>query len=208
MQGQAFPGFDFGGTGSARGGPCAPPSPSPPVQVASAADKMRSSRRAKLQRLGLLPADGGREDGVSKDTHGGVGAGHVFQREASANDMQVRMQRSEAQRTTFNIAPPPGVLTSHSSEDGGWHFASAARIAATGRAVPEQYFARLVHADRLANVREQEGDYRRRVEANSAAERAAAQARDAARIESKRRQYAAYLEATSGQVARNEVINA
>ena len=109
------------------------------------------------------------------------------------------MQRAEGDRTTFLIAPPPGVLTSHSGEDLDWHFASSQRLAMTARRVPEQYFASLVLADRLKNVREQEQDYRARVASNAAAELEKLTARANARVESRRRQYAAYRTAIKPQ---------
>jgi len=172
----------------------------------STAERLRKSRAKKLERIGL----GGDNSQLAPDTGtsgGGAGVGHVFERNVNANDLRVRLQRAEGDRTTFLIAPPPKVLTSHSAEDLDWHFASAQRLAMTHRRVPEQYFASLVRDDRLKNVREQADDYTARVAANAAHEAAAAASRANARVESKRAQYAAYRAAIKPQTDKDHPIH-
>jgi len=181
------------------GGGAAPP--------LSTAERLRKSRAKKLERIGL----GGANSALAPDlgtSAGGAGAGHVMGRDANANDLRVRLQRAEGDRTTFLIAPPPAVLTSHSSEDAAWHFASAQRLAMTQRRVPEQYFASLVRDDRLKNVREQVDDYTARVATNMAAEAAAATLRANARVEAKRKQYAAYRLSIKPQTDKDHAIHA
>ena len=159
----------------------------------SAADRMRRAKQAKLERIGL-----GSVESMGAGS-GGAGSGNVFARHVNVNDLRVRLQRAEGERTTFLIAPPPSVLTSHSAEDEGWAFASATRIAQTARRVPEQYFASLVKDDRLRNLREQEDDYKRRVESNVQLEREHLTMRDSARIGSKRAQFSAYTASIQAQ---------
>ena len=179
----------------------------PAEPAVSTADQLRISRAKKLERIGL----GGGNAMLAPDTgtsSGGAGVGHVFERQVNANDLRVRLQRAEGMRTTFLIAPPPQTLTSHSSEDLDWHFASAQRLAMTQRKVPEQYFASLVRDDRLKNVREQVDDYTARVATNMAAEAAAATVRANARVEARRKQYAAYRLAIKPQVDKDHAIHA
>jgi hypothetical protein len=83
----------------------------------TAADRMQRERLEKLQRIGLAPADGIRQHS------------HV----ANSNDLRQRLVRAEGARTSYLIAPPPGVFTSHSAEEPQWHFASMSRLAQTGR---------------------------------------------------------------------------
>lgn len=168
------------------------------------ADAMRAARLAKLERLGLSKNNVTGSDSSSASS----GHSHVMERLVNVNDLSVRLQRFEGDRTTFLIAPPPNVLTSHSAEDQGWHYASSARIAQTGRRVPEQYFASLSLADKMSNIREQTMDYTARVENNQQIERIARASRDAARIESKQRQYAQYVASIKLQTDKNEAMHA
>jgi len=169
------------------------------------ADAMRAARLAKLERLGLSKNNVAGGDSSAAATSG---HSHVMERLVNVNDLSVKLQRFEGERTTFLIAPPPNVLTSHSSEDKGWHYASSARIAQTGRRVPEQYFASLSLADKMSNIREQTMDYTARVENNQQLERIARASRDAARIESKQRQYAQYVASIKLQTDKNEAMHA
>ena len=173
-------------------------------EATTTANAMRAARLAKLERLGLSKSNvsGADTDGVAASGHS-----HVMERLVNVNDLAVRLQRIEGDRTTFLIAPPPNVLTSHSAEDQGWHYASAARIAQTGRRVPEQYFSSLSLADKMSNIREQTMDYTARVESNQQAERLARASRDAARIASKQRQYSNYLASIKLQTDKNEAMH-
>ena len=62
--------------------------------------------------------------------------------------------RHEGERTTFLLASPPSLRTELTPEHPSYHYASSARLAQTGTAIPEQAFGRLARVDALHGLRE------------------------------------------------------
>lgn len=160
------------------------------------ADKIRKAREEKMARLGLDSVNSGHNGS------GGVLYGHV----AAANDLRQRMVRAEGQRTSYLIAPPPTVFTSHSSENPEWHYASISRIQQTGRKIPEQVFDGLIGADRTKNIQDALADYTARVQGNIDGAAEIQRLSEESRVEAKRTLRNAYREAVSQRLAKEAVI--
>lgn len=115
--------------------------------------------------------------------------------------------RAEGQRTTYLIAPPPGVRTEFSEEHPSWAYASAARLQQTRTPVPDHTFARQSRADRLDSSRATERALRDSVALQHDQDHFFGQADAAQRIARKRIERADYLQAISGRKLRDNALN-
>ncbi len=143
----------------------APPSPrSAAGASATLADRLSSSKHARQARmssvLGLpsapppLPSASSSGGGPLAPAQDPSASGAA----AGTGRVLARAVRHEGERTSYLLSPPPGLRSESTPEHPSWHYASSARLAQTGTAIPEQAFGLLARVDRVHSLRREAGE--------------------------------------------------